>query len=260
MVKEDSLQERFDREVDRMGVRIKDADQMKVMENVFDEVTLLALYRLVHKRHLSVIGGSISTGKEANVFYGEKDGRAIAIKIYRIQSANFNTMNQYLIGDPRFSSIGKSRKSVIFAWTKKEFSNLMRAREAGLPVPEPIYFDRNILLMEFMGEDEMPYPQLRNAGLEDAEPVYREILSFMDKLFNTANLVHADLSEFNILYDGNRPVVIDMGQAVTPDHPRALAFLQRDIKNINHFFKKFTDVRDDREIFKEIVGSTRFKP
>ena len=57
-----------------MGVRIKDANQFKVSENVFDDVTLLALYKLVNKKWLSVIGGSISTGKEANVFYGERDG------------------------------------------------------------------------------------------------------------------------------------------------------------------------------------------
>ncbi|NYT05133.1 MAG: serine protein kinase RIO, partial [Methanomicrobiales archaeon] len=74
-----------------MGVRIKDADQMKVMENVFDDVTLLALYRLVHKKLITAIGGSISTGKEANVFYGETGGRPVAIKIYRIRSANFKS-------------------------------------------------------------------------------------------------------------------------------------------------------------------------
>ena len=75
-----------------MGVRIKDADQFKVSEDVFDDVTLLSLYKLVHKKWISVIGGSISTGKEANVFYGERDGIGIAIKIYRIRTANFTTM------------------------------------------------------------------------------------------------------------------------------------------------------------------------
>jgi RIO kinase 1 len=258
-VKGDSLQERFDREIDRMGVRIKDADQMKVMENVFDDVTLLALYRMVHKRHLTAIGGSISTGKEANVFYGEQDDRPVAIKIYRLQSANFTTMSEYLTGDPRFSSIGRSRKAVIFAWTKKEYSNLMRAKEAGLPVPEPIFFDRNILLMEFLGEDEVPYPQLKYVAMEDAGAVYRQILAFIKDLYNRANLVHADLSEFNILYDGTRAIVIDMGQAVTPDHPRALAFLQRDIRNINRFFGKYTGIRDEKEIFTEVVGEERFR-
>ncbi|MFA5214089.1 MAG: serine protein kinase RIO, partial [Methanoregula sp.] len=66
-----------------MGIRVKDANLFKVRENVFDEVTLLALYKLVHKKWFSVIGGSISTGKEANVFYGEREETPVAIKIYR---------------------------------------------------------------------------------------------------------------------------------------------------------------------------------
>ena len=47
----------FDREVDRLGIRIKDANQLKVRDDVFDEITLLALYKLVHKKWLSAIGG-----------------------------------------------------------------------------------------------------------------------------------------------------------------------------------------------------------
>ena len=101
--------ERFDREIEAMGVRVKDADQVKVRDDVFDEVTLIALYRLVHKKLISVIGGPVSTGKEANIYYGEHDGRGIAIKIYRIQTANFRAMTDYLAGDRRFSSIRGSR-------------------------------------------------------------------------------------------------------------------------------------------------------
>ncbi|PKH46171.1 peptidase [Dehalococcoides mccartyi] len=54
--------------------------------------------------------------------------------------------------------------------------------------------------MEFLGEDEQPYPQLRSVQIDDPEGVYQEILSFMTTLYQEAGLVHADLSEFNILY------------------------------------------------------------
>ncbi len=252
-------QERFDREIEAMGVRLKDADQMKVREDVFDEVTLIALYKLVHKKLISVIGGPISTGKEANVFYGEQDGRGIAIKIYRIQTANFKAMNEYLAGDRRFSSIRGSRKEIIFAWTKKEYSNLARAHEAGIPVPQPLAFDRNILLMEFLGEGERPYPQLRTAAIDDPAATYREILGYMETLFAKARLVHADLSEYNILY-AQRPYLIDMGQAVGLDHPRAASFLFRDVKNINRFFSRYCDVQDEEEIMQRILGRARQEP
>jgi len=251
--------ERFDRKIEAMGVRIKDANTVKVRDDVFDEVTLLALYKLVQKKLITVIGGPISTGKEANVFYGERDGRGLAIKIYRIQTANFKAMNEYLAGDRRFSSVRGTRKGLIFAWTKKEFSNLARAHEAGIPAPEPLAFDRNILLMEFLGRDEVAYPQLRNAEVEDYGMVYREILGYVERLYREARLVHADLSEYNILYH-EKPYLIDMGQAVTLDHPRASAFLIRDIKNLNRYFSRYCDVQDEQEIIKTLVGSERREP
>jgi len=255
----DKQLERFDQRLEEMGVRIKDTDQLKVREDVFDEVTLIALYKLVHKKWLSVIGGSISTGKEANVFYGERDSMAIAIKIYRIRTANFTTMSSYIVGDRRFSHVKKAKKELIFAWTKKEFSNLQRAREAGIAVPEPLVWDRNILIMSFLGEGEISYPQLRNARFNDPEGIYASILNDIDVLYNKAEIVHADLSEFNILY-GDKPYLIDMGQSVTRDHPRALPFLMRDIRNINRFFKNRCEIRNDVEIFNAVTGLDTAEP
>ena len=242
-----------------MGIRVKDADQLKVREDVFDEVTFLALYKLVHKKWISVLGGSISTGKEANVFYGERDGAGIAIKIYRIRTANFNTMSAYIVGDRRFSHVKKNRKDLIFAWTKKEYSNLARARDAGIPVPEPLVWDRNILIMSFLGKDERPYPHLRNAEIGDPEQVYECIIGYIDTLYHMAELVHADLSEFNILY-GDKPYLIDMGQSVTLDHPRALQFLMRDIKNINRFFAHRCKVQSDIGVFHAVTGLDTREP
>ncbi len=249
----DRIEDRFDRKIAELGIRIKDMDQLKVRDDVFDEITLLSLYRLVHKKWITAIGGSISTGKEANVFFGERENRDLAIKIYRIRTANFNAMSEYIMGDRRFSGIRRTRKDIVFTWTRKEFANLSRAHETGLPVPEPLVWDRNILIMEFLGEEERPYPQLRSVHLDDPGEIYRETIGFIKDLYQKAGLVHADLSEYNILY-GDRMYVIDMGQAVTVDHPRALHFLVRDIANINRFFGTKCPVRVEREIFSEVTG------
>jgi RIO kinase 1 len=252
-------QDGFDRRLEEMGIRIKDANQFKVREDVFDEVTLLALYKLVHKKWLSVMGGPVSTGKEANIFYGERDGTGVAIKIYRIRTANFTTMSSYMTGDRRFSHVKKSRKDIVFAWTKKEFANLARAKAAGIPVPGPLVFDRNILLMTFLGEGERPFPQLRHAELSDPAGVYRKILEYITTLYTGAGLVHGDLSEFNILY-GDQLYLIDMGQSVTRDHPRAFQFLIRDIRNINRFFAKRCSITDERMVFEAVTGLARGEP
>lgn len=255
----DKKLDEFDQKLEEMGIRIKDANDFKVREDVFDDVTLLALYKLVTKKWITALGGSISTGKEANVFLGDRGDASIAIKIYRIRTANFTTMSTYIIGDRRFSNVKKSRKELIFTWTKKEFSNLVRAREAGLPVPEPLVWDRNILIMSFIGENGQPYPQLRNAEIDDPQETYTQILNYIDILYNKAELIHADLSEFNILY-GDQLYLIDMGQSVTRDHPRAFQFLMRDIKNVNRYFKNRCTIRDEVELFHAITGLDKAEP
>jgi RIO kinase 1 len=258
MVRDDVL-ERFDRRLESFGVRIKDADQFKVRQDVFDEATYLALYRLAQKKMIDAIGGVVSAGKEANIFYGEGHGVSLAIKIYLIKTANFKAMTDYMDGDPRFANVRKSRKDIIFAWTRKEYSNLIRAYEAGVPVPEPQGFERNILLMRFLGENGHAYPQLRLAKMEDPAALYGTILGYMETLFREAHLVHADLSEYNILL-GDQPYFIDMGQSVTPDHPRALQFLSRDIANVNRFFRHHCDVIGEREVFDRITRGLEREP
>ncbi len=246
-------EERFDRAISDLGIRIRDIDQRKVREDVFDEVTLLALYRLSHKNWFSAIGGSISTGKEANVFLGERNNQAVAIKIYRIRTADFRAMSQYLTGDRRFGAVRKTRKEIVFTWTRKEFANLSRAWEAGVPVPEPLVFDRNILIMQFLGVGERAYPLLKHAEIPDPGSTYMTVIEVIECLFQKARLVHGDLSEFNILM-GDHPYLIDMGQSVTLDHPQAMQFLVRDIRNINRFFSRLCPVMEEQELIRRICS------
>ena len=258
--------EELDRKLADLGIRIKDEDSRKVTGEVFDEVTLLSLYRLVQKKVINSLGGSISSGKEANVFLagracdaGDTGSTEAAVKIYRIRTGNFTRMSEYIVGDPRFSSIRHSHKDLIFAWTKKEYSNLIRAKEAGITVPEAYAFDRNILIMEFMGDEGIPYPQMRQILPHTPEETYEEALSIIKTLYRKARLVHGDLSEYNILTGPDGLILIDLAQAVTPEHPKAYQFLFRDIANINRFFEKRCEVRDPHEIFRDIVGEEFFE-
>ncbi len=261
---QDGRIEYLDLKLSELGIRLKDADSRKVTGEVFDEVTLLALYKLVKKNIITSMGGSISTGKEANVFLAGKTNDAgeeisAAVKIYRLRTGNFTTMSDYIIGDPRFSGIRRTHKDIIFAWTKKEYSNLLRTGEAGIPCPTPYAFDRNILVMEFLGEGNIPYPQMRLRLHGTPAECYEESVGIIRDLYQKARLVHGDLSEYNILTGPDGLILIDMAQAVTPEHPRAYNFLFRDIKNINRFFCTKCKTTDEHELFRDIVGEEFFE-
>lgn len=241
---------RIDSAKDKSRAREKDSARLKVEENVFDVPTLKLLYTISNKGIIKALGGSISTGKEANVFYAEGPEKELAVKIYRLVSSTFKAMDVYIMKDPRFTNIRNNKRDIIFAWTRKEFQNLKRAKSAGVRAPEPIFAEKNILIMEFMGEKGVSYPLLKNTPLEGDEikRVYDTIVEYMRLLYKEANLVHADLSEYNILIDPNdvTPIFIDMGQSVTLEHPNAREFLYRDVQNILRFFSRY-GIRDKPE-------------
>ncbi|MHC1575236.1 MAG: serine protein kinase RIO, partial [Candidatus Methanogasteraceae archaeon] len=196
----------IDKEIDRFRIRIKDSGDLKSVEGVFDTFTLKTLYHLANKGYIDALGGVISTGKEANIYHAfgfwqeGQQKREVAIKVYRISTSNFRAMQSYLIGDPRFENVRHEKRSIVFAWTKKELRNLKKAQSAGVRVPEPFVERNNVLLMEFIGVDEIPAPQLREVSLtpDQARKAFDTTVEYVRKLYH-ANLVHGDLSEFNIL-------------------------------------------------------------
>ncbi len=248
---------RFERAVDQLRIREKEADDLKVRDEVFDEPTLKALYTLSSHGVIEALGGSISTGKEANVFHALGPEKAeLAIKIYRIKTSDFKAMQDYIIGDYRFTNVRRTKKDVVFAWTKKEFRNLSRACKAHVRVPKPIKYRQNVLVMEFMGYDGVAFPQLKRAAanVHDIDNVYEITINYMKKLYQSARLVHADLSEYNILLDDNDiPIFIDMGQSVLLDHPRARFFLQRDVSNVVNFFSAAGVAASETDALREIM-------
>jgi len=246
-----SQDENFDTKIDVLRTRIKDSDDRAVQEAVFDKRTLMDLYSLASKGVIDALGGSVCTGKEANIFKAIIGERELALKIYRISTSNFNAMQDYMHGDPRFGNVRGTKSAIVSAWTKKEFRNLSRAEEAGVRVPHPIAMRGNILVMDLVGKEGQPAPMLKDVELnnEEAKRVFDKLVEYISVLYNRAGLVHADLSEFNILYDDGEPVIIDMGQSVTLDHPMVRKFLERDIVNLTHFFRKRYAIGSEEEIW-----------
>lgn len=249
----DRIARQRDREFLTFQERIKDADQFKVEASVFDEATLGALYKLVQDGLIDAFGGPLSTGKEANVYVAAGPEETVAIKIYRINASDFRSMRDYLDGDPRFDGIGSDKAKVVMAWTKKEFANLQRARRAGVRVPTPMAVQRNVLVMEYLGDEGGRARRLNEVSVENPQVAFEVVREYMRRLY-TAGLVHGDLSEYNVVVEDGELVVLDLGQAVTIHHPNYDEFLERDCQNVANFFAG-EGVETDGETLLEYVSA-----
>ena len=228
----------LERQVDALRTKTKDSATRKTYDQVFDHAALLTIASLIGDGVISTLDYPVSTGKEASVFHGtDASGRGKALKIYRIATATFRNIALYIEGDPRFKRVKRGTKPTIFAWAQKEYKNLVRMGDAGVRVPDPERVLDNVLVMEYIGDESGPAPSLREVALEDPGAVYEDVVANLIAI-RKSGLVHADLSEYNLLWWQDRVVVIDVGQAVPLDHPHADEWFRRDVTNIARFFKR----------------------
>jgi RIO kinase 1 len=214
---------------------------------VFDQPTLMSLHKLLTHGVLKSLDFPVSTGKEANVFRGTTPrGGYVAVKIYRINTATFKHVLQYIQGDERFQGVSGDKRGLVHAWCQKEFRNLARLREAGVSVPEPLKATANVLVMEYLGKKEGPWPRLKELGDESQmQRLYDQLVADYLKAYNEADLIHADLSEYNVLVENAdgapsdfKARIIDVGQAVLKNHPMAHEYVERDLRNLTTFFRR----------------------
>lgn len=241
-------------------------------EQVLDPRTRMLLLQMLNRNIVSEINGVISTGKEANVYHAatipQAEGEAPvvplhrAIKVYKTSIMVFKDREKYVAGEFRFKQgyNKSSNRAMVKVWAEKEFRNLRRLHAAGIPCPEPVYLKAHVLVMSFLGNNKgWPAPRLRDFEFEADSPegvaakwrdVYITLLSYMRIMYQTCRLVHADLSEYNLLYHQGQLIMIDVSQSVEHDHPRSLEFLRMDVKNVSDFFKrKGVETLSERAVF-----------
>jgi RIO kinase 1 len=236
----------------------KRSEEYEVLEEVFDRSTLMVIYGFLNKGTINEIHGVVRAGKESRVYWGkDKQGNELAIKIYLIVSAEFRKgMLKYIEGDKRFKGVKHDTRSLIFAWAQKEFKNLEQATAAKVRVPRPIAVKNNVLIMEFIGRGGTQAPTLRELPLKNPAKIYETLIEYLRRLYSKAELVHGDLSEYNIMILRGHPVIFDMSQAVTLSHPMAENLLNRDLTNLNKFFSRLgIEVLSLEECRKRVTGS-----
>jgi RIO kinase 1 len=227
------------------------------LEEVFDQATYMVIYHFLSCGVLDEVHGVVSAGKEARVYWGkDREGKDLAVKIYLTSSAEFRKgMFKYIEGDHRFTGVRHDTRSLIFTWAQKEFRNLEQAFRAKVRVPKPLAVKNNVLVMEFIGKDGLSAPSLKEEKPEDPERMYGVLLTYLQRLYRKADLVHGDLSEYNVMVWRGKPVLFDMGQSVPSSHPLARFLLERDLVNLNKFFSRLgVKVLAADEAYKKVVG------
>jgi RIO kinase 1 len=124
-------------------------------------------------------------------------------------------------------------------WKTKEADALHALHAAGVRVPRPVLFYEGVLLMEVVTDaDGQPAPRLVDAHVtrETAAALYADLRSQAIRML-CCDLVHGDLSPYNVLLGAHGPVIIDFPQVIGAAHNnQAAGFFERDLENLRQFF------------------------
>lgn len=237
-------------------VTLKYQERFRTEKGVFDEFTKRNLFDLSNKGYFDELISPIFVGKESNVFLASKGDKKVIVKIYRIQNCDFNSMYDYIKRDSRYEKLKKNRRQIIFAWTQREYKNLLKANLYGVKTPKVYAVKNNVLVEELIGNI-VPAPQLKDAVPENPIEFFDLIIKDL-KLLYSIGLVHGDLSAFNILNDEGIPILIDFSQSTTTKSGGARELLQRDLKNLCKFFGKFGVKANEVKLFDEIINTKEY--
>jgi RIO kinase 1 len=210
----------------------------------------------------------LKSGKEADIYLVRHAGEVVAAKVYKERNArNFKNNSAYKEGRrvrntrtqramDKGSRFGQA--SAEAAWKAKESEALHKLHAAGVRVPKPVMFYEGVLLMEtILDANGRPAPRLIEAEIprEKAAEWYADVRAQAVKML-ACDLVHGDLSPYNVLLAWNGPTVIDFPQVVGAAHnSQAERFFLRDLDTIHRFFASHdpalaVHAGDSREIWR----------
>lgn len=211
----------------------------------------LALNVLVKSGSLDALGKPLGIGKESDVFDAlSPQGERIAVKFHRLGRISFRQtrrMRGYIAKRERVPWVIQSRIAA-----EKEFQALKLVHPHGVAVPKPIAQNRHVIVMGLIEGA----PLAAYMELPDPKAVLDEVVENVKKAYQKAGVIHADLSEYNILIKPDSHIlIIDWPQFITKDHPNASALLRRDMKNVlSYFWRKFGIKRNVDEVLASIAG------
>lgn len=206
-----------------------------------EAVEALALREYVRRDVIAALGAIIAKGKESDVYEAlSEEGRVYALKFFKLGRISFTRARK-----KRFLERAEIRSWVTLNYeaAKREYTALLSLGGRLEAFPRAISYNRSSVLLE-----ELSGIRLSNRPeLVDASGTLSRILGAVRVAFVDGNLVNADLSEYNILTDGERVWLIDWPQAVHASHPNALELLRHDVVAVLKFFARAYGVASDEE-------------
>lgn len=215
----------------------------------------LAINAFVKGGVIEAFGKSLGVGKEADVFDAlDPAGNRIAVKFHRLGRTSFRqTRRKRGYMKEHAGWLFQSRSAA-----EKEYRALELVHAHGVAVPQPVSQNRHALVMGVIEGGELG----RWREISEPEKVLEEILGNVRKAYLEAGVIHADLSEYNIILQPDMHVlIIDWPQYVGVDHPNAGDLLARDVKNVLDFFsRKFGVTVSFADVLDFVTGKAKTVP
>jgi RIO kinase 1 len=197
----------------------------------------------------------VQGGKEATVFRcvasASTGEQFLAAKVYRpMERRNFRNDSVYQQGRVILNARSRrayekgtdfGRKVQYGRWVGSEFATQQALFDHGADVPKPVACNGSAILMEWIGDAHVAAMQLRHARLNSrqADELFQTLIANIELMLR-CNVIHGDLSPFNILYHDGRIKLIDFPQAVDPRmNPNSYALLSRDVGNVCDYFARY---------------------
>ena len=196
----------------------------------------LAINAAVKADVLEALGKPIGVGKESDVYDAlTPKGDRVAVKFHRLGRISFRQTRRargYIAERRHISWLYQSRLAA-----ENEFQALLQLYPKEVSVPKPIFQNRHLVVMGLIEGA----PLAEYMDIPRPKTVLHEILRNIRQAYVKAGVVHADLSEFNIIVKPDEHIlIIDWPQYVTRDHPNVDFLLQRDVQNtLSYFRRKF---------------------
>ncbi|MCW4028748.1 MAG: serine/threonine protein kinase [Candidatus Bathyarchaeota archaeon] len=215
----------------------------------------LAINALVKADIIRSFGQTLGVGKEADVYDAlSPTGRRIAVKFHRLGRISFRQTRRKR-GYTREHSTWLFQSHLA---AEREYQALKLVYDMGVAVPEPISQNRHVIAMGMIEGGQL----VQYIDIGDPKNVLREILRNVKKAYRKANIIHGDLSEYNIILQPDGHIlIIDWPQAVKTDHVNAAELLERDLKNVlNYFSRKFGIELTIQNAYAYVTGEARRLP